>query len=393
VSAVGPVLWNASKYSNQVFYAGNIKGGVDTVTATFASAVTAFGIVYIHEYSGVDQTTPVDVITSALGTSGSLDSGSVNTPNANDLLFGAGVSMNTVTHAGTLYNARSIAQGNITEDSTVSATGSYNATATNSSGGWAMQMVAFRGASTNPPTVPTGVTATPLSSSQISVSWNASTDPDNTPAQLSYGVYRGGSRIATTAAGATSWQDTGLRASTTFTYTASAQDPAGNSSAQSASAQASTSPLTPSITTFTANPVAISAGQTTTLLWTVSNTTSLAINNGVGTVTSLNSITVSPAATTTYILTASNGTASSTAQVAVTVSAPDKTPPSVRNPAAVAISSSQVNLSWPASTDNVGVAGYQVYRNGAQLAPTTATTYSDTGLSANTTYSYTVSAL
>jgi hypothetical protein len=46
------------------------------------------------------------------------------------------------------------------------------------------------------------------------------------------------------------------------------------------------------------------------------------------------------------------------------------------------------NLSWGASSDNVGVAGYRVFRNGAQLASTTATTYVDKGVAAGSTYSY-----
>src|SRR5262249_19751619 len=51
-------------------------------------------------------------------------------------------------------------------------------------------------------------------------------------------------------------------------------------------------------------------------------------------------------------------------------------------------------LTWSASTDNVGVAGYRIYRNGsvAPVATVTGSTYQDTGLSANTTYSYTVAA-
>ncbi len=59
---------------------------------------------------------------------------------------------------------------------------------------------------------------------------------------------------------------------------------------------------------------------------------------------------------------------------------------------ATASSSSQINLSWSASTDNVGVTGYKVYRGGAQIATTTGISYSNTGLSPSVTYSYTVSA-
>jgi len=59
---------------------------------------------------------------------------------------------------------------------------------------------------------------------------------------------------------------------------------------------------------------------------------------------------------------------------------------------ATAISSSQINLSWTASTDNVGVTGYKIYRDGSHVDSTISTSYSDTELSASTQYCYTVSA-
>ncbi len=57
-----------------------------------------------------------------------------------------------------------------------------------------------------------------------------------------------------------------------------------------------------------------------------------------------------------------------------------------------AISSSQINLSWTASTDNVGVAGYLVFRNNVQIAATALAIYSDTSLTPSTSYTYTVEA-
>jgi poly(beta-D-mannuronate) lyase len=57
---------------------------------------------------------------------------------------------------------------------------------------------------------------------------------------------------------------------------------------------------------------------------------------------------------------------------------------------ASAASSSQINLTWTASTDNVGVTGYDVFRGGSLVGSTATTSYSDSGLSASTTYSYTV---
>ena len=59
---------------------------------------------------------------------------------------------------------------------------------------------------------------------------------------------------------------------------------------------------------------------------------------------------------------------------------------------AVASGPTQVNLNWTASTDNVGVTGYQVVRNGSQIATSSITSYSDTTVAAGTTYNYIVRA-
>jgi len=73
--------------------------------------------------------------------------------------------------------------------------------------------------------------------------------------------------------------------------------------------------------------------------------------------------------------------------------AADTTPPSTPTGlSAAAISLSQINLSWTVSTDNVGVTGYGVFRNGLQVGTTSATTYSDIGLLAGTSYSYAIDA-
>ena len=51
---------------------------------------------------------------------------------------------------------------------------------------------------------------------------------------------------------------------------------------------------------------------------------------------------------------------------------------------AAVVSSSEIDLTWSASTDSAGVAGYHVYRNGAQIATTPNTSYKNTSLSADT---------
>ncbi|MDH7481197.1 MAG: family 10 glycosylhydrolase [Armatimonadota bacterium] len=73
--------------------------------------------------------------------------------------------------------------------------------------------------------------------------------------------------------------------------------------------------------------------------------------------------------------------------------AEDRVPPSVpTNLSAQAVSTSRIDLTWTASTDNVGVAGYKIYRNGGLIGTSTTTSFSDTNLAANTSYTYSVSA-
>jgi RHS repeat-associated protein len=89
------------------------------------------------------------------------------------------------------------------------------------------------------------------------------------------------------------------------------------------------------------------------------------------------------------------------ADMAVSASTPpDGTAPSAPSAlTASAVSQTEIDLSWTASTDNVAVAGYRVERcqgagctNFAQIATPTTTTFADTGLTAATSYSYRVRA-
>jgi chitodextrinase len=97
---------------------------------------------------------------------------------------------------------------------------------------------------------------------------------------------------------------------------------------------------------------------------------------------------------------AGNLSAFSDVATVTTPAVPDTTPPSTpTNLAATPISATQVNLSWTASTDNVGVTGYLLQRclgsgctTFSQIAAPSGTTYSDTSVAASTSYSYRVQA-
>jgi len=97
---------------------------------------------------------------------------------------------------------------------------------------------------------------------------------------------------------------------------------------------------------------------------------------------------------------AGNLSSYSSTATASTPAPPDTTPPTAPGtPTLTVVSSSQINLSWAASTDNVGVTGYRVEdcsgascTTFAQIGTPTTTTYSATGLTASTSYSFRVRA-
>ena len=67
----------------------------------------------------------------------------------------------------------------------------------------------------------------------------------------------------------------------------------------------------------------------------------------------------------------------------------DKIPPTAPTGlTATAVSTSQADLNWTASSDNVGVTGYGIYRNGIQIGTSAGTSYSDGTLQPNMGYSY-----
>ncbi|MGW3716884.1 glycoside hydrolase family 6 protein [Streptomyces sp. NPDC005133] len=89
---------------------------------------------------------------------------------------------------------------------------------------------------TQAPSAPTGLTVTGKTSGSVSLSWSASTDNTGVTA---YDVYRAGVQVGSSAT--TSFTDTGLTASTAYSYTVKARDAAGNVSAASAAVSATTS--------------------------------------------------------------------------------------------------------------------------------------------------------
>ena len=176
-SAAGRTTWG-NGWSSQVFYAKSIAGGANTVTATFSTAISGWGVVYIHEYSGVDKVSPVDATATATGSSAAMNSGNVTTTTAGELLFAAGASTSTVTAGGVGFTTRSTAYDNRTMDRTVTSAGTYNATMSQNSSGWVMHLVAFKanGATAGDTTPPSVSVTSPANGASVKDIVNVTAD-------------------------------------------------------------------------------------------------------------------------------------------------------------------------------------------------------------------------
>ena len=290
---------------SQVIYAAAsiaaAAANANTVTVTFNAAVS-YPDVRIAEYSGIDPVSPLDAATGASGTGNLSNSGAVTTTSASALVLGANYVQTVTTGPGAGFTSRVITSpnGSILEDRVVTAAGSYNATAPLSSGGWVMQVVAFRGATaaggdTQPPTAPTNLTATAGTSNDIALAWTASTDDVGV---TGYRVERcqgvGCSAFAQIATpGGTTFNDTGLLGGTTYSYRVRAAD-TGNLSAYSNVATATTAAGAPPTVTIVTPPAGGTLTGTVTLTAVVTGT-------GIGGVQfQVDGVNVGPAATAPY---------------------------------------------------------------------------------------------
>ncbi len=433
VRAIGPTV-NPGQNSQSIYYARNIAAagaGANSVKVTFNQGAS-YADVRILEYSGIDPVNTVDGAVGAFGTAGTSDSGALTTTNANDLLFGGGITQGTTSAAGTGYTSRVITWPNtdIAEDRIVSIAGSYKATAAVSAGSpWVMQLVAFRGApgDTQPPTAPSALGATAVTSVRIDLSWSASTDNIGVTGYLIERC-QGPScssftQIAAPAGAGTTFSDTGLTTNTSYSYRVRAKDGAGNLSAYSNVASATTLPDTQPPTAPSSLAANAVSGNRVDLSWTASTdnvgvtgyliercqgagcSSFVQIAAPGGTATTFSDTTAVAGTSYSYQVRATDaaGNLGPYSNVAsATTPAPDTQPPSAPTGlSASAVSNAQINLSWTASTDNVGVTGYLIERctgsgcsSFVQVASPagTATTYGDSGLATSTAYSYRVRA-
>jgi chitodextrinase len=244
-----------------------------------------------------------------------------------------------------------------------------------------------------------------VSNGEVDLSWNSATD---NVAVAGYTVYRSGTAIGTTSGSTVSYADTAAGHGFTYSYTVDAFDAAGNHSAVSVPASATTlddiAPSTPgglaaSGTSPTAVAVSWSAATDNVGVtgYDVYRDGSVLVSVSATARGYTDSVTAGSTHSYTVDAFDAAGNHSGTPPpITVTTSTADTSPPSVPTGLTAGVGGpSQVSLSWLASTDNVAVTGYTIYRNNSQLATVggSTLTYSDTSVVSATTYAYTVDAL
>ncbi|MDC1162598.1 GEVED domain-containing protein, partial [Tenacibaculum sp.] len=314
---------------------------------------------------------------------------------------------------------------------------------------------------TQAPTAPSGLAASNISNTGLTLNWTASTDNVGV---VGYDVYRANTNLGT--ATGTTYNVTGLTANTSYTFSVRAKDAAGNQSTASNTVNATTTGTTNPTPTYcnTGRQGTNYISQVT--FGSISNTSqngsysdftsqSTSVTKGASV-----SLTVTPGIISSNwnsnvvgawidwnrdgdftdageeVLMKTPGTGGATVTVSIPNNANNGTtrlrvryrwgsnpnpcgtgssdgdevedytvniggstnpgdtqlPTAPSNLSVSSVAQTTLTLNWTASTDNVGVTGYDVYRGSTQLGTVTGTSYNVTGLTANTAYTFSVKA-
>jgi alpha-tubulin suppressor-like RCC1 family protein len=236
----------------------------------------------------------------------------------------------------------------------------------------------------------------------VSLSWTAATD--NIGA-IKYEIYQGTTLLNTVMN--TSYMVTGLKPNTAYSFTVKSKDAAGNISVSSTPVNVTTDAISDTQIPSTPTGLTVSAktDDSVTLKWTASTdnvgVAGYEVYQGttlISTVTTTNHTVNGLTPSTEYSFTvkakdAAGNVSFASSSVKVTTNADSQAPSMPVNVTASVRTATTVTLSWVASTDNIGVVGYEIFSGGLLLK--TVTTPSNnvvTGLKPNTTYTFTVKA-
>lgn len=297
---------------------------------------------------------------------------------------------------------------------------------------------------TQAPSAPANLSSTSITANSVSLSWNASTDNVGV---TGYDVFRGGSLVGSTAT--TTFTNSGLTASTAYSYTVKAKDSAGNVSTASNTLNVTTSPASgggsSAYEAETASNTLAGGAVVSTCASCSGGSKVSYVGNNLGTL-QFNGVSASSAGAATLTISYLNGEASRSAQISVnggtattltfpstggwstvgtlqtqvqlnagnntikfsnsTGWAPDfdkiqwsvsgtgdtQAPTTPANLTVSGKTASSISLAWTASSDNVGVVSYEVYRGGILIGTSPTNSYTNSGLAASTSYTYYIKA-
>src|SRR5262245_20312579 len=274
---------------------------------------------------------------------------------------------------------------------------------------------------TQPPAQPGTLTGSAVSGTQINLSWGAATDNVGVTGYLVERCQGTGctnfTQIATPSG--TSLNDTGLTPATSYSYRVRATDAAGNqgpysntftTSTQTADPPAPAAPATLTGSAVSGTQINLSWGAATDNVavtgYQVERCQGAGCSNfaqvGTPTGTSFNNTGLSGATSYSYRVRAADaagnlGPFSNVGSAQTRDTEPPSAPGTLTETDG---GTSEIDLSWGAASDDVGVTGYQVFRcqgagcsNFVQVGSPAGTSFSDTGLSGSTSYSYRVRAV
>ncbi len=259
---------------------------------------------------------------------------------------------------------------------------------------------------TTSPTKPGNLQTTLVEDNRVDFQWPASTDNIGV---TGYKVFRDNTQIGQTVAGVTSFSDTNVIPSTAYAYKVQAFDAAGNNSVFSNVLNVTTAVDTeaPSVPQ-NVRTTAITTSRVD-LAWNASTDNAAVtgykilrggslLNTVNGSTLTFSDTTVAPNTNYSYTVIAvdarSNESAPSSPPLSVMTNSDTTAPSKPLNLTQTQLTFNRVDFQWTASTDNIAVTGYKILRNGSPLIQIGATTsYSDTTVLPNTSYSYTVIAI
>ena len=247
--------------------------------------------------------------------------------------------------------------------------------------------------------------ALPASAGSVNLAWDPVASPLVAGYMIHYGPAAGSYTASLDAGNVTAATIPNLTEGSTYHFVVAAYNSAHAEGAPSNDVAAVIQFAVP-VANFTASTVSgpaplglnfinSSTGSITAYAWTFGDGTTSTVANPAKVYSSPGNYTVA------LTVTGPGGSNTRTKPSYITVTgSSDTTPPTApAGLSATPTSSTAINLSWSAATDNVGVTGYRVERcQGAscttftQIATSTATTYSNSGLAAGTTYRYRVRA-